>query len=73
MAFTFHRTLTFIRYIEVFCTFACVDSVCYDEEFFKLRFVSIHFTVTLAGPKKFVYRGSLNRGSTVTYKFGENG
>ena len=50
-----------------------MDSVCYDEEFFKLRFFSIHFTVTLAGPKKIVYRGSLNRGSTVTYKFGENG
>ena len=81
LAFIFYHTLTFIRYIEVFFTFVCVDCVCYNEEFVKLRLVSIHFTVTLAGPRKIVrsvprtslYRGSLNRGFTVTYKFGENG
>ena len=57
-----------------------MDCVCYNEELVKLRCVSIHFTVTLAGLKKIVrsvprtslYRGSLNRGSTVTYKFGKN-
>ena len=54
LAFIFDHTLTFIRYIEVFCTFACVDCVCYNEELVKLRFVSIYFTVTLAGSKKIV-------------------
>jgi len=52
--------LTFIRYIEVNFTFACVDCVHYNEDFVKSRFCSIHFTVILAGLKKILsslYRG----------------
>ena len=64
--------LTFIRYIEVNFTF--VDCVRYKEEFVKSRFCFIHFTVILAGLKKVIprtslYRGSLNRGSTVHILF----
>ena len=44
--------LTFIRYIEVRFTFALVDCVRYNEDFIKLRFCSIHFTVILAGLMK---------------------
>ena len=69
--------LTFIRYIEVYFTFGLLVCVRYKEVFVISRFVisrfcSIHFTVILAGLKKIViprtslYRGSLNRGSTVT-------
>ena len=69
--------LTFIRYIEVNFTFALVDCARYNEDFVKSRFVksrfcSIHFIVILPGLKKivrytedFVYKGSLNPGSTV--------
>ena len=46
--------LTFIRYIEVYFTFALVDYVRYNEDLLKSRFCSIHFTVILAGLKKIV-------------------
>ena len=51
--------LTFIRYIEVYCTFAFMDCVRYYEDFVKSRFVlsrfcSIHFIVILGGLKKIV-------------------
>ena len=68
-----------IRYIEVDCTFGLLDYVRYIKEFVTSRFVisrfySIHFTVTLAGTWNIVisralFRGSLNRGSTVTEKW----
>ena len=47
MAFIFYHLLTFIRYIEVYFTFALVDLV-------KSRFCSIHFPLILAGQKKIV-------------------
>ena len=66
---------TFIRYIEVYFTFALVDYVRYNEDFVKSRFYSVHFTVILAGLKKIVryiiprtslYRSSLSRGSRLS-------
>ena len=45
---------TFIRYIEVYFTFALVDCVFFYEDNVKSRFCSIHFTVILAGLKKVV-------------------
>ena len=50
-----------------------LDCVCYNEDFVKSRYCSIHFTVVLARLKKIIsylprtslYRSSLNRGSTV--------
>ena len=39
--------------------------VRYKEDFVKLRFCFIHFTVILAGLQRSCHRGSLNRGSTV--------
>ena len=50
----FYHMLIFIRYIEVYFTFAFVDSVRYNEDFVKSRFCSIHFAVVLAGLKKIV-------------------
>ena len=47
LAFIFYHMLTFIRYIEVYFTFALVD-------FVKSTFCSIHFTIILAGLKKIV-------------------
>ena len=43
--------LTFIRYIEVYFTFAFLDCVRYNDDFVKSSFCSIllHFTVILAG------------------------
>ena len=46
--------LTFIRYIEVYFTFAFLDCVRYNDDFVKSSFCSIHFTVILAGLKKIV-------------------
>ena len=46
--------LTFIRYIEVYFTFALVDCIRYNEDFVKSRFCSLRFTVILAGLKKIV-------------------
>ena len=51
--------LTFIRYIEVYFTFAFLDCARYNEDFVKLgfvisRFCSIHFIANLAGLKKIV-------------------
>ena len=46
--------LAFIRYIEVYFTFALVDCVCFYDDFIKSTFCSIHFTVILAGLKKIV-------------------
>ena len=46
--------LTFIHYIEVNFTFSLVDCVRYNKDFVKSRFLSIHFTVILAGLKKIV-------------------
>ena len=58
--------LAFIRYIEVHFTFGLLDCAPYNEDFVISRFCSIHFTVTLAViPRTSLYRGSLNRGSTV--------
>ena len=64
--------MAFIRYIGVDFTFGLLDCVRYNEDFVISRFCSIHFTVTLAGlkisfviPRTSLYRGSLNRGSTV--------
>ena len=50
----FYHTVTFIRYIDVNCTFALMVCVRYNEDFVKTRFCSIHFTVILAGLKKIV-------------------
>ena len=50
----FYHMLIFIRYIEVYFTFALVDCVRYNEDFVKSRFCSIHFAVVLAGLKKIV-------------------
>ena len=47
--------LTFIRYIEVYFTFALVDCVRYNKDFVKSSFWSIHFTVIWAGMKKIVH------------------
>ena len=44
--------LAFIRYIEVYFTFAFLNCVRYNEDFVKSRFCSIHFTVILAWLKK---------------------
>ena len=44
--------LTFIRYIEVYFTFAFLDCVRYNDDFVKSSFCSIHFTVILAGLMK---------------------
>ena len=57
--FIFFHLLTFLRYIEVHFTFALLDCVRYNEDFFTSRFVvsrfcSIHFPVTLAGLKNIV-------------------
>ena len=41
--------LTFVRYIEVYYTFAFLDCVRYNDDFVKSSFCSIHFTVILAG------------------------
>ena len=64
--------LTFLRYIGVYHTFGLLDGVRYNEVFVISRFCFINFTITLAGLKNivrytedFVYRGSLNPGSTV--------
>ena len=51
--------LVFIRYIEVYFTFAFLDCVRYNEDFVKSRFVtsrfcSLHFIATLVGLKKIV-------------------
>ena len=76
-AFIFCRVMTFIRYSGVHFTFGLLDCVHYNEDFVISRFViarfcSIHFTVTLVGLKNILcytedslYRGSLNRVSTV--------
>ena len=50
----FYHMLIFIRYIEVYFTFALVDCVRYNEDFVKSRFCSIHFAVVLGGLKKIV-------------------
>ena len=50
----FYHMLIFIRYIEVYFTFALVDCVRYNEDFVKSRFCSIYFAVVLAGLKKIV-------------------
>ena len=50
----FYHMLIFIRYIEVYFTFALVDCVRYNEDLVKSRFCSIHFTIVLAGLKKIV-------------------
>ena len=50
-----------------------LDCVCYNKDFVKSRYCSIHFTVVLARLKKMIsylprtslYRGSLNRVSTL--------
>ena len=62
--FLSHAHVTyFIRYIEVYFTFALMDCVCYKEDFIKssfikYRFCSIHLTVILAMlKKKKLYRG----------------
>ena len=70
--------LAFIRYMELNFAFGLLDCARYNEDFVILRFIisrfrSIHFTVTLARlknivrniPRTSLYRGSLNRGSTV--------
>ena len=62
--------MTFIRYNGVDFTFGVLDCVRYNEDFVISRFCSTHFTVTLAKLKNIVrytelYKGSLNRGSTV--------
>ena len=46
--------LTFIRYIEVYFTFAFQDCVRYNDDFVKSSFSSTHFTVILAGLMKIV-------------------
>ena len=46
--------LTFIRYIEVYFTFAFLDCVRYNDDFVKSSFCAIHFTVILAGLMKIV-------------------
>ena len=51
--------MTFIRYIWVDFKFGLLDCVRYSEDFIisrfvKLKFCSIHFTVTLAGLKNIV-------------------
>ena len=52
--------LTFIRYIEVYFTFAFLDCVRYNDDFVKSSFCSIHFTVILAGLMEIVlYTGAL--------------
>ena len=77
---SFGHMLTLIPHIEIYFTFAFLDCARYNEYFAKSRFVisrfcSIHFIVILAGLKKIViprtslYRGSLNRGSTVFMKY----
>ena len=48
--------MTFISYIGVDFTFGLLECVLYNEDlvvsrFFKSRFCSIHFTITLAGLK----------------------
>ena len=63
-----HMLNLFICYIEVYFTFAFVDCVHCNDDFFKSRFCSIHFTVILAGLNLLfviIYRDSLNWGSTV--------
>ena len=40
--------------MEVYFTFAFLDCVHCNEDFVKLRFCSIHFTVILVGLKKMV-------------------
>ena len=63
--------LTFIRYVEVYSTFAFLDCVRYNEDFVKSRFCSI---LTRLNKIVQLYRGlryievRLNRGST-TYTF----
>ena len=52
MAFIFYHTVTFIRYIEVNCTFALAVCVRYNEDLVKSRFCFIHFTVILARLRK---------------------
>ena len=59
LLFSFGHMLTFIRYIQVWFTFAFQDCVCYNEDFIRSRFViwrlcSIHFIVILAGLKQVV-------------------
>ena len=44
--------LAFICYIEVNFIFVLVDCVHYSEDFIKLRFGSVHFTVIFTGLKK---------------------
>ena len=59
--------LTFIRYVEVYSTFAFLDCVRYNEDFVKSRFCSI---LTRLNKIVQLYRGlryieiRLNRGST---------
>ena len=77
---SFGHMLTLIPHIEIYFTFAFLDCARYNEYFAKSRFVisrfcSIPFIVILARLKKIViprtslYRGSLNRGSTVFMKY----
>ena len=59
-AFIFCQVMTFICYIGVDFTPGLLDCVRYNEDFVISRFVksrlcSIHFTVTLAGPKSIVH------------------
>lgn len=46
--------LAFICYIEVNFMFVLVDCVRHKEDFIKLRFCSIRFTVILAGLQKII-------------------
>ena len=68
-AFIFCCAITSICYIRVDFTFGLLDCIHYNEDFVisrfvKSRFCSTHFTAILAG-LTLLYRGSLNRGSTV--------
>ena len=64
---SFGHMLTFIRYVEVYSTFAFLDCVRYNEDFVKSRFCSI---LTRLNKIVQLYRGlryievRLNRGST---------
>ena len=66
--------LTFIRYIQEHFTFACLDCVRYNDDFVKSSFSSIPGILlsfwpgwwkSFFVPRASLYRGSLNRSSTV--------
>ena len=46
--------LTFIRYIELYLTFAFLDCVRYNDDFVTSSFCSVHFIVVFAALKKIV-------------------